>query len=174
MTRSARLIRPPLVVFLVAAGIVIGSSGLAGEDSGNSLQARLTGFQEVPPILSDGKGAFTASGDSSSLTYSLTFSGLSSSALVSHIHFGQKGVSGAVFVFLCGGGGKPACPAGGGTVTGTITGADVLGVAAQGVTAGSFADLLRILRSGEAYVNVHTTNHQGGEIRGQVSLEDEN
>jgi hypothetical protein len=132
----------------------------------------LTGFQEVSPILSDGTGVFTASVNSTSLTYTLTFSGLSSAATASHIHFGQKGVSGNVFVFLCGGGGKPMCPAGGGTVNGTITGLDVLGVPPQGVTAGSFADLLRILRSGEAYVNVHSANHQGGEIRGQISSED--
>jgi hypothetical protein len=158
----------------VMAGLVIGSGGLAGEDSGTNLRARMTGFQEVPPILTDGKGVFNASQDSSSITYSLTFSGLSSTAVASHIHFGEKGVAGSVVVFLCGGGGKPACPAGGGTVTGTITGADVLSVPSQGVTGGSFAELVRILRSGDAYVNVHTTNHPGGEIRGQVSSEDSN
>jgi hypothetical protein len=41
-------------------------------------------------------------------------------------------------------------------------------VPAQGITAMSFSDLLRVLKSGDAYVNVHTTNHPGGEIRGQV------
>jgi hypothetical protein len=80
-------------------------------------------------------------------------------------------VSGAVFVFFCGGGGKPACPAGGGTVTGTVTAADVLAVDAQGIRAGNFMDLRRILLSGEGYVNVHTTNFPNGEIRGQLVVE---
>ena len=76
------------------------------------------------------------------------------------------------FVFLCGGGSKPACPAAGGTVTDTITAADVLAVPEQGITGGDFSDLLRILKSGNAYVNVHTVNHLGGEIRGQVKVDD--
>ncbi|HKF43371.1 MAG TPA: CHRD domain-containing protein [Thermoanaerobaculia bacterium] len=154
---------------LAAAGLVIRSGSLAAQDSQENFQTGLTGFQEVPPILTGGKGVLNLELSSSSIAYSLTFSGLSSDALASHIHFGERGVNGAVIVFLCGGGGKPACPAGGGTVTGTITGADVLGVAAQGVTAGSFADLVRILMSGDGYANVHTTNHPGGEIRGQIS-----
>jgi CHRD domain-containing protein len=161
-----------LIVGTTIACLVIGSARIAGADSDTSLRARLTGFQQAPAILSNGTGVFTASVSSSSLTYSLTFSNLSSSAAAAHIHFGQRGLNGAVVVFFCGGGGKPACPAGGGTVTGTVTAADVLGVPAQGVTAGSFADLLRILRSGDAYVNVHTTNFPGGEIRGQISQED--
>ena len=161
-----------LIVVPVMACLLIGSTSIARADSDNDLRTRLTGFNEVPPILSDGTGVFTASVNSSSLTYNLTFSNLSSPAIAAHIHFGQRGVNGSIIVFLCGGGGKPACPSGGGTVTGTVTAADVLGVPAQGVTAGSFADLLRILRSGDAYVNVHTTNHPAGEIRGQLRSED--
>ena len=37
--------------------------------------------------------------------------------------------------FLCGGGSKPACPQGSGTVTGTIVAADVQAIAAQGLAA---------------------------------------
>jgi len=161
-----------LTAFVAVVGLVFGSTGLKGEDEDNGLRTRLTGFQEVPPILTNGKGTLTLTIGSSSIAYTLTFSDLSSSATMSHIHFGERGVSGAIFVFLCGGGGKPTCPAGGGTVTGTITGADVLAVPAQGITAGSFTDLLRILRSGDAYANVHTTDHLAGEIRGQISPED--
>ena len=168
--KQARL----LIVVSAAACLLIGNTSIAGAGSGNDLGTHLTGFQEVPPILSDGTGVFTASVDSSSLTYSLSYSNLSSSAAAAHIHFGQRGVNGSVVVFICGGGGKPACPSGGGTVTGTVTGADVLGVPSQGVTAGSFADLLRILHSADAYVNVHTANHPGGEIRGQIQSENQN
>lgn len=111
------------------------------------------------------------------MTYTETFSGLTSSVLQSHIHFAQPGVNGSVVVFLCtnlgnGPAGTPACPAGGGTVTGTITAASVLSVPAQHITAGDFAAVLNFIRAGDGYANVHTMNFPGGEIRGQIKTDD--
>lgn len=148
-----------------------GFSVMAGEVKDKwCYTTNLNGFHETPPILSNGTGTFKASLDKSRtfLNFTLTFSNLSSSTNVSHIHFGHHNVAGAPVAFLCGGDGKPACPVAGGTVTGTISAADVVGVAAQGVTAGEFKDLLAVLDSGKAYVNVHTTTFPAGEIRGQV------
>jgi CHRD domain len=71
--------------------------------------------------------------------------------------------------FLCGGGGKPACPNISGTVTGTVTAADVIGPAGQGVAPGQFEEAITAMRAGSAYANVHTTVYQPGEIRGQVN-----
>ena len=88
-----------------------------------------------------------------------------------HIHFGQRGVNGGVSAFLCGGSGTP-CPASG-TVEGTITAANVVGPAAQGIAPGEFAELLRAMGLGVTYVNVHTTpTYPGGEIRGQIGYGD--
>jgi hypothetical protein len=70
-------------------------------------------------------------------------------------------------VFLCGGGGKPACPASG-TVTGTLVAADVVGPTGQGIAAGEFAELVSAIRAGATYVNVHTSTFPGGEIRAQL------
>jgi hypothetical protein len=159
------------LIAVCAVLVMVGSSAIAEEDTDTvRFNTKMTGFQETPSILTTGTGTFKSTLDSTgtSLSYTLTFTPLSSTATMSHIHFGEPGVAGAIFVFLCGGGGKPACPAGGGTVTGTITAADVLGVPAQGIDAGSFSELLTILRSGDAYVNVHSTNHPSGEIRGQI------
>ena len=52
---------------------------------------------------------------------------------------------------------------------GTIQADDIVATGApQGVEAGNFADLLRAVRKGETYTNVHTTDRApGGEIRGQ-------
>jgi hypothetical protein len=162
-----------LCMVSVLAFLAIGSAGKAAADSDNTFTGRLTGFQEVPPVLGDGKGTFSATLGAGSLTFTLTYSGLTGSPVGAHIHFAERGVNGTIIVFFCGGGGKPACPAGtSGTLTGTITGADVVAVPAQGVSAGSFADLVRILRSGDAYVNMHTPSHMGGEIRAQLSQED--
>jgi len=137
----------------------------------------LTGYQETPTISSTGTGTFTAEIDEDAgvITYELTYSGLSSSAVAAHIHFGGRYLAGSVTAFLCGGP-KPVCPAGTtseAVVTGTITAADILGIPAQGITAGDIASIIQAIRSGVTYVNVHTPNHPGGEIRGQVNDEDQ-
>jgi CHRD domain len=151
------------------------SGSTLADDSSNTTRARLSGFQEVPPKLTDGHGTLTLRLHATSIDYTLTYSDLTSSpALFAHIHFAQRGVNGAVVAFLCGGGGKPACPDSGGTVTGTITAADVLGVADQNVAAGDFPGLLRIVRSGDAYANVHTVKFPAGEIRGQIRATSDN
>jgi hypothetical protein len=154
------------------------------------LKANLTGFQEVPPRLTTGHGTFRAKLDASnqSISFTETWTGLtgntvpSGHVLFSHIHFGQPGVAAGIMVFLCGPTGatnpdKPACQdSSSGSATGTITAADVFPTGAlssptdQGVTAGDFAGLLRIIRSGNAYANIHTTEFGAGEIRGQIQI----
>jgi hypothetical protein len=159
---------------LAIAGVLALAFTTATADEGaRSFSTSMTGFQETPAILSNGSGTFHATVQGNSLTYTETFSGLTSNVLQSHIHFAERSVAGAVFVFLCtnlgnGPAGTPACPAGGGTVTGKVTASDVLGVSGQNISAGDFAALLRILRSGDAYVNVHSVKFPAGEIRGQV------
>jgi hypothetical protein len=75
-------------------------------------------------------------------------------------------------VFLCGGGGKPPCTqATSGMATGTIIAADIVGPAAQGIPPapnGSFADVIRAIRTHNAYANLHSTMFPGGEVRGEV------
>lgn len=61
----------------------------------------------------------------------------------------------------------PFCPASG-TVTGTIEPEDVLTVTGQGIDAGQFAELVRAIRAGATYANVHSTLFGPGEIRGQI------
>ena len=87
--------------------------------------------------------------------FKLRYSDLSSPVKFAHVHFGREGVNGGVIAFLCGGGGKPACPASG-EVTGTIVPADVIGPAAQGIAAGEFDEFVRALKADAVYANVHT------------------
>jgi hypothetical protein len=54
-------------------------------------------------------------------------------------------------------------------VEGTITLGDVIGPAGQGLAAMEFDELLRAMRAGKTYVNVHSDKHPSGEIRGGVS-----
>jgi hypothetical protein len=131
--------------------------------------ARLSGAEEVPPINTAGTGNFEMRIQQGIITFSLTFSDLSSPLSVAHLHFAPSKVAGGVMIFLCGGGNQPACPATTeGTITGTITAANVTGPTSQGVTAGDLDSALEAVRDGLSYANMHTANFGGGEIRGQV------
>jgi len=137
--------------------------------------AKLVGFEELPAIFSKGTGTLDLdlNRNARTLTFKLTFSGLSSPVIQSHIHFGKRHVAGGVTVFFCtnsnnGPPGTQPCPAAGGTVTGTITGGNVLALPAQDMPAGDFDALVTLLVTDTAYANVHTVNHTGGEIRGQI------
>lgn len=168
--------KPIWAIRILAIAGVLGlvfTTAIADEGA-TSFTTSMNGFQETPPVLTDANGTFHATVQGNTLTYTETFGGLTSDVTQSHIHFGQRAVAGAFFVFLCsnlgnGPAGTPACPVHGGTVTGTVSASSVVAVAKQNIAAGDFAALLRILRSGDAYVNVHTVNFPGGEIRGQVS-----
>jgi hypothetical protein len=150
----------------------------------NNLRADLVSFQEVPSISSPASGQFRGRViKNSSIEYKLTYKGLEADATQAHIHFGQQGVNGGIVVFLCQTatntdptGLAPQCPLREGTVTGTITQANVTSRAAGqgidgsdiGTSAPEFAEFLRAIRDEVTYANVHTTKFTSGEIRGQI------
>jgi hypothetical protein len=150
-----------------------------------SFRAFLVGFNEVGElnaetgaILTNGTGTLDLRLDlnSQTITYTLKVQNLSSTMTQAHIHFGKTHTPGGVMVFLCSSlatapSGTQACPAGGGTVTGTITGANVQAITGQNVPAGDFDAVANALLSDTTYVNVHTTNFPSGEIRAQLTRE---
>ena len=90
----------------------------------------------------------------------------------------MPGVNGSVVIYLCQTAGNtdptglaPQCPQEG-TVTGTITAANVVAgaTATQQLKAGDLAAIITAIRAGAAYANVHTTASPGGEIRGQIKV----
>ena len=93
----------------------------------------------------------------------------------SHIHVAQRAVNGSVVIWFCqtttnpGPAGTQTCPQSG-TITGTATAANVVAgsIAPQQLTAGDLAEVIRAIRGGVAYANVHTNLSPGGEIRGQI------
>lgn len=140
------------------------------DTNSGTLRAELSGFEEVPPILTPAEGTFEVriTDDQSALEYELSYANLSAPVTAAHIHFGQPGVNGEVIAFLCGGNGKPSCPEREGTVTGRIVAADIRAIPSQGLAAGDLAGAIRIIQTGNAYANVHTTMFPAGEIRGQI------
>jgi CHRD domain len=165
-------------VTTVAVPAMLGTLSLAKADDDhgrNSLKARLKGFEEVPANSTTGKGELRITiVDADSLDFKLTYEDLEGTATsAAHVHLGQKTANGGVSFFLCGGGGRPACTPTSGEFTGTVTAADVIGPAGQGIAAGEFAEIVKAMRAGAAYANVHTNKHPGGEIRGQIRGNDD-
>ena len=159
------------IFLLCTAGFVTRLN--ADEESRSNLRATLRGFNETPANSTPASGSFhaTINGDSS-ITFDLTYSGLVADSLFAHIHLGQKNVAGGVMIFFCDNSNPSrsprTCPTRAGTVTGTVTAADVIGPTGQGISAGEFAKVLEAIHSGVTYVNVHSTKFPAGEIRGQV------
>jgi CHRD domain-containing protein len=160
-----------LGVVAAAALVAVGASFAVSSKGGNGrdASASLNGYNEVPLSLSSpARGDFRARIDNGTIKYRLRYSGFDSTVVQAHIHLGQLHTAGGVSAFLCGGGGKPACPSPGGTVEGTIVAADVIGPAGQGIAAGQFDELVSAIRAGATYANVHSATYPGGEIRGQI------
>jgi hypothetical protein len=178
MKKRTRLLT---AIAAASAATLIGaaSSGTTAAADDISVQTivfeRLSGFQEDPLAFSTpGSATFVAQINDREqvINYRLSWTDLPTNVVQAHIHLGGRAQSGGVITFLCGGGPAdapaPACPAGNASVTGTITPASVIGPGGQGIAAGEFAELIRALRAGATYVNIHTTERPGGEIRAQI------
>jgi hypothetical protein len=112
--------------------------------------AYLSGNNEVPPVTTAASGIATViidteNGSLGAIPFHLEFSGLSSAQTAAHIHSGSAGVNGPPVITL------------------------PLGSPVDTTVAMTLADYAN-LAGGNLYVNVHTTNYPGGEIRGQLEL----
>jgi hypothetical protein len=184
MTRNSLLIAAVATAALATGGGTSTAHDDDDRDRGRRLKADLRGFQEVPAVSSPGRGSWSAriSRDEKQLEWRLSYRGLQAPITQSHIHFGDHHTNGGISLFLCtnlsnGPAGTQTCPVPlpgeTVTITGTAVAADVFpGAVNQGIAAGEFAELIRALRAGIAYANVHTTQFGGGEIRGQVKVDD--
>jgi len=149
---------------------------------GDKIRARLTGYEEVPPVSTQASGEFEAriSHDEGQIEYELSYSGLQGTVSQAHIHFAQRAVNGSIVLWLCQTAGTPApaavaaltpqCPQSG-KVAGVLTAANVVaaGTASQSIVAGELAEVIAAIHRGRAYANVHSLPvTPGGEIRGQI------
>lgn len=163
------------VLLLLFLGL-LAVSALPGHAQGGTAIARLRGFEEVPALSTPGNGTFraTINEDGTEMTYELSYVNAEGNVTQAHLHFGQKSVNGGIMVFLCsnlgnGPAGTQPCPVDNGTVTGTIQASDVVGSAgSQGVAAGELFSVLRGIRGGVVYANVHSDVFPGGVMRGQL------
>ena len=162
-------------VAVVAIASVVATAALAG--GGSRIREHLTGFQEVPVVSTEADGKFKAEVRRDEIDYELRWEDLEGDVTQAHIHFGQRDVNGGISVWLCGNPsqtvnpplGTQTCPlTDSATISGTVTRDHVVGPAGQGITTGEFDELLRAIRAGLTYANVHSTTFAGGEIRAQL------
>jgi len=168
--------RVKLAVAVGLLGAVMAASAVAIAGGGKNGGARLSGFEEVPAVLTEGEGKLKLRINRSDETidYRLSYEDLEGgNVLFAHIHIGQELANGGVAAFLCGGGGKPPCPPEG-EVEGTIAATDIQAITTQSLAAGDFEEFVRAIRRGLTYANVHTQQSPGGEIRGQIGSNGKN
>jgi CHRD domain len=152
--------RPIVIVALVVAALSV-----AGTASANDLKftAELTGAQERPtPVQTQGEGEAKFESDGTSVAFELKWKDLSSPASAAHLHCGGPEEAGPVGVTLFAGAMGTE-----GEVQGSFTAPD----AGNACGWEDLADVLEAMATGDAYVNVHTTQFPGGEIRGQVTVD---
>jgi hypothetical protein len=150
---------------LVIVAMVIAALSVAGTAYANDLKftAELTGAQERPtPVQTEGEGEAKFESDGTSVAFELKWKNLSSPAFAAHIHCGGREEAGPVGVTLFAG-----TVGSEGEVQGSFTAPD------SGNACGwdDLADVLEAMATGGAYVNVHSTQFPGGEIRGQVTVD---
>ena len=114
-----------------------------------NFKANLNAASEVPPNDSMGTGNAEVTYDTTSkmLTWTINFSGLKGPATVAHFHGpADPGQNAGVAVLI---GNNPTSPAKGSATLNDQQAGDLM--------------------AGRWYINVHTAEHRGGEIRGQVT-----
>ena len=131
-------------VSAIAIAALAACAGMMG--GGNTVRVNLSGSQEVPPVSTQasGSGSFTI-GDDGSVSGSVTTTGMN--AVAAHLHQGARGQNGPVAVPLTKGG-------------------DNSWSAAQGAKLN--AAQMSAFKAGNLYVNIHSPQHKGGEIRDQL------
>ncbi len=154
-----KIAKTALFTLLAVAVTVSLSMAMAGH-----FMSKLTGKDEVPAVTSKASGEeiLMLSKDGKELTYELKVKDIEN-AKAAHIHAGKKGVEGPPVVGLFAGPKKEG-KFSGILAKGTITDKDLVGPLA-GKTV---EDLVKLIKDGDAYVNVHTDKHPGGEIRGEL------
>ena len=156
-----------LVLFTLSIAMLYSIASFAFGLEGNFV-AHLSGAQEVDAVETAGRGqaVFQLNEDGSELNYKIVIAN-TENITMAHIHMAPAGQNGPPVVWLYPEA-PPAVPLPGRfdgiLAVGAITEANLIGNL-EGQPLSSLLDRIKI---GRAYVNVHTEQYPGGEIRGQI------
>lgn len=109
--------------------------------------ASLSGSQEVPRVVTSGRGSANFRWTSGGLYYDITINGLTGPVTAAHFHRGMRGEDGPVVDPVVFDGNRAA-----------------------GVWMNISAEEWRDIVDGRMYINVHTSRYPDGEIRGQLQV----
>ena len=149
-----------------AYAAVLACGGSSG--SSNTFAAQLKGANETPANSETGTGTATITRNGATVNYSVTASGLTGNATGAHIHIGPTGQAGPIIVDTFA---LTAPPAGKSTsFSGTFTESNIKNPTSPPLNPPitTMDQLFDAIRAGNAYYNIHTAAHPGGEIRGQL------
>jgi len=163
-------------ILVTASSIIFPVLAMAQGPAPSNFLALPSGDQEVPLRETNARGQafFELTGEGEFLAYRLIVANIQN-VVAAHIHLAPAGSNGAVVAFLFGNE-----PAGGGRTQGVIAEGLIGSADLVGPLAGQdLAVLVETLRTGGAYVNVHTNDglvgvntgpgdFASGEIRGQI------
>lgn len=151
-------------LFVTVAVLAVLAVVSCARNSGRVFDATLTGTNEVPsvPTPSEAAATFTLNPDGTSMTFELMVTHAIDDANGAHIRLARSGANGPVIVTLWAG--QQGKGFTGWLTTGTITDADLMGPMSH-QTVAALADSMV---HGVTYVNIHTHEYPGGQIRGQI------
>lgn len=129
-----------------------------------TFKAILKGRNEVPPVrtIATGNAVFQLNSSGTRLFFKLVVRNINR-VTEAHIHLGRKGENGPVVASLFGPS-KFGISVNRGVIRGSLTRNDLVGP----LSGRTIRDLVREIKIGNAYVNVHTVQNPDGEIRGQI------
>lgn len=126
--------------------------------------ATMSGNNEVPPVDTNASGytSFRTAVNNTVIKYKVNATGIIN-ATGADLHIGKLGASGDVIVDLLNNAKKNKIRLGM-AIRGNITDADLTGP----MKGKALAELISAMKNGDTYVNLHTSTHPDGEIRGQI------
>jgi hypothetical protein len=153
-----------LAAGIAAAATIAFVAASCGSDStgptNKQYVANLVAANEVPPKTTTGTGVATFVDLGDEIDWTLTLTNMTG-VIASHIHLGAAGTAPAGNIII-----NLFIP---NVATGAVSGEVAHGSITNANNANVSLDSLRVLfNNGNAYVNVHTTANQPGEIRDQV------
>ena len=173
-----------ITILVISTFLSYGMVNEAFPQSGDKFSATLDGTQEIPPVTTEATGIASFEMQDNTITYQVNV--MNSDKITGiHIHTGANGENGKVLVTLYTGAGfeeNDISP----LPKNIVPKIDVISSvqrSSQFASSGNFhasdlegplkgkslENLVSLMETGETYINVHTSSHPDGEIRGQIS-----
>jgi hypothetical protein len=157
-----------LLTLLLVFVLLVTAVGIVSASSQRNFRAHLSGSEEVPAADTEAQGQaiFQLNEAGDAIHYKLIVANIDD-VQMSHIHLAPAGSNGGIVVWLYPDAPPPQLIEGrtdGILAEGTITAANLVGALAGQ----SISDLVAEIMAGNTYVNVHTIDFPGGEVRGQI------